>query len=253
MLFCAKLRELSGGKPVGIKLCVGKHRELFCILKAMRATGVHLDFITVDGSEGGTGAAPLELTNSVGTPLVEGLLFVHNALVGVGLRDEVKLLASGKVTTGFDVARLLAIGADACYAARAMMFALGCIQARRCNSNDCPAGVATQNPGLERGLVVKDKARRGGPEPRAPGKAVSGRVGAAGRDAPPPRRPRHHPRRVGPTQVKRYDEIYEYLETGALLGDQVPERYARAWHAAHPERFERDPTQRPTPMVMLAG
>ena len=253
VLFCDRLRELSGGKPVGIKLCVGKHRELFCILKAMRATGRHLDFITVDGSEGGTGAAPLELTNSVGTPLVEGLLFVHNALVGVGLRDEVKVLASGKVTTGFDVARLLAIGADGCYAARAMMFALGCIQARRCNSNDCPAGVATQLPGLEHGLVVKDKAKRVAQYHRATMKACAELVGAAGLDGHEDLRPWHIHRRVGPTRVMRYDEIYEYLEPGALLGEDVPERYARAWHAAHPERFERDPTHRATPMVMLAG
>ncbi|MEM1417172.1 MAG: FMN-binding glutamate synthase family protein [Myxococcota bacterium] len=253
VLFMDRLRELSGGKPVGIKLCVGKHRELFCILKAMLVTGAVLDFITVDGAEGGTGAAPLELTNSVGTPLVEGLVFVHNALVGTGLRDQVKLLASGRVTTGFDLARLLAIGADGAYAARAMLFAIGCIQARRCNSNDCPTGVATQDPALERGLVVSDKATRVAQYHRATVKAFAELVGAAGLEGHEALRPWHIHRRVGPTKVQRYDEIYEYVEPGAFLGDEVPERYARAWHAARAEGFERDAVHHPTPMVVLAS
>lgn len=180
VLFIKRLRDLSGGKPVGFKLCIGKHREFFCILKAMRATGIVPDFITIDGAEGGTGAAPLEFTNRLGTPLTEAVIFAHNALVGVGLRDQVRILASGKVVSGFDMARAIAMGADACYSARAMMFAIGCIQARRCNSNDCPTGVATQDHALERGLVVSDKATRVYQYQRNTVHALAELVGAAG-------------------------------------------------------------------------
>ncbi|MBL8610411.1 MAG: FMN-binding glutamate synthase family protein [Myxococcales bacterium] len=155
-----KLRELSKGKPVGFKLCIGKRREVFAICKAMLETGILPDFITVDGGEGGTGAAPLEFSNVLGTPLNEGLVFLHNALVGTGLRDKIKIVASGRVVTGFDIAHKIAIGADLCASARAMMFALGCIQAQKCNTNECPTGVATQDPDLVAGLVVGDKAKR---------------------------------------------------------------------------------------------
>src|SRR5262249_39362214 len=135
--FVAQLRAASGGKPVGFKLCVGKRHEFFGIVKAMLETGVTPDFITIDGGEGGTGAAPLEFSDSVGTPLNEGLSFVHYALVGANLRDRMRLIASGKVNTGFQITTKVALGADMCNAARAMMFALGCIQALRCNSNKC--------------------------------------------------------------------------------------------------------------------
>jgi glutamate synthase domain-containing protein 2 len=162
----AKMRELSGGKPVGFKLCVGKRRELLAICKAMALTGITPDFITVDGGEGGTGAAPLEFSNSVGSPLRESLIFVHNALVGFSLRKKVRVFCSGKVVSGFDVVSRLAIGADGCHAARAMMMALGCIQALRCNTNRCPTGVATQDPSLMAGLVVEDKAVRVANYPR---------------------------------------------------------------------------------------
>ena len=158
--FLETLRDASGGKPVGFKLCVGRRSEFLGICKAMLETGITPDFITVDGGEGGTGAAPLEFSDRMGSPLDEGLSFVHHALVGVGLRQRVKIAASGKISTGFDMARAIALGADFCLAARAMMFALGCIQARRCNSNDCPVGVATQDPALARGIDVEDKARR---------------------------------------------------------------------------------------------
>ncbi len=158
--FLQLLREASGGKPVGFKLCVGKRHEFFGIVKAMLESGILPDFITVDGAEGGTGAAPLEFSDSVGTPLNEGLAFVHYALVGAGLRDPIRLIASGKVNTGFQIATKVALGADMCNAARAMMFALGCIQALRCNTNRCPTGVATQDPDLVRGLHVGDKSAR---------------------------------------------------------------------------------------------
>ena len=160
MGFIGQLRELSGGKPVGFKLCIGKRREFLSICKAMRDTGILPDFIAVDGGEGGTGAAPLEFTNHVGSPLIEGLIFVHNALVGFNLRDHIKILSSGKITTGFSMVKRLSLGADICYSARGMMMALGCIQALKCNTNHCPVGVATQDPALMTGLVVTDKKQR---------------------------------------------------------------------------------------------
>src|SRR5436190_948250 len=160
LFFVHELREASGGKPVGFKLCVGKRHEFLGIVKAMIETGITPDFITVDGGEGGTGAAPMEFSDSVGTPLNEGLSFVHNALVGAGIRDRIRIIASGKVNTGFQIATKIALGADMCNAARAMMFAIGCIQALRCNSNHCPTGVATQNPSLVEGLHVGDKSQR---------------------------------------------------------------------------------------------
>ena len=155
--FIVRLRELSGGKPVGFKLCVGKRREFFAICKAMVQTGITPDFITVDGGEGGTGAAPLEFSDHIGTPLVEGLILVHNALVGYAVRDKIRVCASGKITSGFDMVKRLALGADLCASARGMMMALGCIQALRCNSNRCPVGITTQNPQLVAGLVPSDK------------------------------------------------------------------------------------------------
>ncbi len=158
--FIAKMRELSGGKPIGFKLCVGKRREFLAVCKAMHKTGITPDFITVDGGEGGTGAAPLEFSNHVGAPLFEGLIFVHNALVGYSLRSQIKVLASGKVTSGFGLVKRLALGADACYSARGMMLALGCIQALKCNSNHCPVGVATQDPYLMAGLDPTNKSNR---------------------------------------------------------------------------------------------
>ena len=160
MLFIAQLRELSGGKPVGFKLCLGKPEEFAALVRAMLATGVVPDFITVDGAEGGTGAAPPEFSNSVGMPMAEGLTLVHALLLGAGLRDRVKVIAAGKVLTGFSVVRTLAMGADVCNAARAMLFALGCIQSHKCNTNKCPTGITTQDPELMAGLDVGDKAAR---------------------------------------------------------------------------------------------
>jgi glutamate synthase domain-containing protein 2 len=160
MTFIQKLRDLSGGKPIGFKLCVGHKSEFLAICKAMVKTGIAPDFITVDGGEGGTGAAPLEFSNSVGMPLREALAFVYDALTGFDLKRNIKLIASGKVATGFDLVKNFALGADMCNSARGMMFALGCIQALECNTNTCPTGVATQNKSLMKGLVVDDKKVR---------------------------------------------------------------------------------------------
>lgn len=236
--FLAKLRELSGGKPVGFKLCVGKRREFFAICKAMVETGITPDFITVDGGEGGTGAAPLEFSNVLGTPLVDGLVFVHNALVGCGLRERIRVIASGRVVTGFDIAHKLAIGADICNSARAMMFAIGCIQAQKCNTNECPTGVATQDPDLVAGLVVSDKALRVRNYHRATVHAFDELVAASGLDHPSELRPWHVLRRVSPTESKHYGEMYEYLRAGELLGEALPKSYARAWAAAQASTFQ---------------
>lgn len=160
MHFIKRVRELSGGKPVGLKMCIGRWSEFFCICKAMVKTGIKPDFITVDGGEGGTGAAPLEFSDSVGNPMVDAVSFVYDALSGFGLKDDIKIIASGKIVTGFDILKALALGADLCNSARGMMFALGCIQALECNLNTCPTGVTTHVPALVRGLVVEDKKHR---------------------------------------------------------------------------------------------
>ncbi len=232
-----KLRDLSGGKPVGFKLCVGKRRELFALCKAMLETQILPDFITVDGGEGGTGAAPLEFSNVLGTPLDEGLILVHNALVGIGVRDKVKVIASGRVVTGFDIAQKIAIGADVTNSARAMMFALGCIQAQKCNTNDCPTGVATQNPDLVAGLVVADKAARVQSFQKNTVRAFQELLAASGMKHPSELRPWHILRRVSPTEVKHYGEMYEYIEANELLSEPLPKSYVRAWRAARPDSF----------------
>lgn len=234
--FVQQLRELAG-KPVGIKLCVGDRAEFLGVCKAMLVTGIVPDFVTVDGGEGGTGAAPLEFSNSIGAPLTEGLVFVHNALQGFGLRDRVKVIASGRIITGFQIAQRLAAGADLCGSARGFMFSLGCIQALRCNSNDCPVGVATQQPGLAAGLVVSHKTDRVASWQQQTVRAFLETIGAAGLDRPEQLRPSHVHRRVSPTETRSYDEIYDYLEPGQLLGDDVPARWRRWLDQASPERF----------------
>ena len=158
--FVQQLRELSGGKPVGFKMCIGRRDEFLGICKAMLQTGIIPDFITVDGGEGGTGAAPTEMTNSVGTPLKDALTFVNQAMIGIGVRDKMRIIASGKILSAFHLLRALALGADAVNSARGMMMALGCIQARSCNTDHCPTGIATQNRARSAGLVVSDKAQR---------------------------------------------------------------------------------------------
>jgi glutamate synthase domain-containing protein 2 len=235
--FLQQLREGSGGKPVGFKLCVGKRHEFFGIVKAMLETGIVPDFITVDGAEGGTGAAPMEFSDSVGTPLNEGLSFVHKALVGAGVRDQIRLIASGKVNTGFQIATKVALGADLCNAARAMMFALGCIQALRCNTNHCPTGVATQDPELVRGLHVGDKATRVARFQRETVKSFLEVLGAAGLQHPGELKPWYVMRRVNSGDVRSYHDIYPPIESGALLTSSVNGSLGHAWKAARPDRF----------------
>lgn len=235
--FIARLRTLSGGKPVGFKLCIGKRREFLSVCKAMVETGITPDFIVVDGGEGGTGAAPLEFSNHIGAPLVEGLIFVHNALIGYDLRDRVSVVASGKVTSGFDLMKRLALGADACYSARGMMLALGCIQALKCNSNHCPVGVATTNPALMKGLIPSHKRARVANFHHETIQSLSEMLGAVGLRSPEQLRPWHVLHRTTPTQTKHYGELYDFLDPGELLKEPLPIDYRRACHAASPDTF----------------
>jgi glutamate synthase domain-containing protein 2 len=237
--FVAQLRQLSGGKPTGFKLCVGKRREFLAVCKAMVETGITPDYIAVDGGEGGTGAAPLEFSNHIGAPLHEGLIFVHNALVGYGLRGRIKLIASGKVSSGFAMLRMIGLGADACYAARSMMIALGCIQALKCNSNHCPVGVATQDKSLMAGLVPSDKSVRVANFHRETIQSFSEMLGAIGLERADQLRPWHVMHRISPTETRHYGELYDYLEEGSLLDEtNLPDHYRRAVLAASPETFE---------------
>ena len=235
--FVSQLRELSGGKPIGFKLCVGKRREFLAVCKAMVKTGITPDFIAIDGGEGGTGAAPLEFSNHIGAPLVEGLIFAHNALVGYGLRRHIRVIASGKVTSGFAVLKRLALGADACYSARGMMLALGCIQALKCNSNHCPVGVATQKSHLMAGLVPSQKSARVASFHAETIESLCDMLGAVGLDSPADLRPWHVMHRISPTETRHYGELYDFLEDGALLREPLPKGYQRACTAASADTF----------------
>ncbi len=234
--FVDELREICG-KPVGFKLCIGHHEEFLSICKAMVATNILPDFISVDGGEGGTGAAPIEFSNSIGTPLTDGLVFVHNALEGFGLRQQIKVIASGKIITGFQIAQRIAAGADLCNSARGFMFSLGCIQALRCNANDCPVGVATQNPGLSKGLVITHKTERVANFHKATVHAFLETLGAAGLAHPDWLRPWHIHRRISEISNLTYSEIYHYLHKGDLLGDDIPERWQRSMSLSSPDSF----------------
>ncbi len=235
--FVTRLRELSGGKPVGFKLCIGHPTELLGIVKAMVETGEVPDFITVDGAEGGTGAAPPEFSNSVGMPLVDGLNLLHNALRGVGLRGQVAILSAGKITTGFHIVRQLALGADACNSARGMMFALGCIQALKCNTNKCPVGVATQDPKLTRGLVIDDKASRVHSYHHKTIQSVLELIGAAGLTHPQELRSHHVFRRVSPTEIRHLGQVYPWVPEGCLLDGSAPGTLAEWWGLADANSF----------------
>ncbi|MHC4809634.1 MAG: FMN-binding glutamate synthase family protein [Planctomycetota bacterium] len=236
--FLAGLRERSGGKPVGFKLCVGDPVEFIAICRAMLETGLRPDFITVDGGEGGTGAAPLEFSNRVGTPLADGLTFVHNALTGFGLRGDVRVIASGKIITGFDLVRAFALGADLGNAARGFMLSLGCIQARRCNSNHCPVGVATTNPRLERGLVVSDKRVRVANYHAETITACMELLGAAGRTHPAEVTPAMIHRRISAESVRTLADLIEWLEPGELADGRTHRPAWRRWlEEARADRF----------------
>ncbi|MFJ6393381.1 FMN-binding glutamate synthase family protein [Streptomyces sp. NPDC091972] len=234
--FIARMRELSGGKPTGFKLCVGSRRQFLAVCKAMLAEGTAPDFIIVDGGEGGTGAAPLEFADHVGTPLTEGLLTVHNALVGAGLRDWIRIGASGKIATGTDLVKRLVQGADYGNAARAMMFAVGCIQAQRCHTNTCPTGVTTQDPRRARALDVRDKTPRVQRFQEATVASALQLMASMGVTDPADLRPHMLRRRIDPYTERSYEELYEWLEPGQLLAEP-PAAWAADWTAADPDRF----------------
>ena len=215
--FIDKLRTLSGGKPVGFKLCIGHPWEWFAIAKAMRETNLLPDFIVVDGAEGGTGAAPLEFTDHVGAPLQEGLLLVHNTLTGIGLRDRIQLGCAGKVVSAFDIARLMALGADWCNAGRGFMFALGCIQAQACHTGHCPTGVTTQDPMRQKALVVPTKADRVFMFHQETLRALKELVQAAGLQHPREITAAHIVRRVADHEVKLLATLLPFVKPGALL------------------------------------
>ncbi len=236
--FVKRLRDLSGGKPVGFKLCIGNKSEFLGICKAMIETGIKPDFITVDGGEGGTGAAPIEMTNSVGTPLRDGLIFVNSALFGAGVRDEIKIIASGKVFSAFHLLRLIALGADTVNSARGMMFALGCIHSRSCNTDECPTGIATQDPYRNAALVVNKKSTRVANFHRATVANLCELLAAAGLEHMEDLQPEHIQRRVHGTVVKSYAQLYPHINDDSLLNeDTVPADWVDDWNKAHSEQW----------------
>jgi glutamate synthase domain-containing protein 2 len=236
--FIVRLRELSGGKPIGIKMAVGHRFEFLAIVKAMIEEGATPDFIVIDGGEGGTGAAPAELSNHVGMPLNEGLSFVHNALVGAGLRDRIKLGASGKLVTAFDLCRVFAIGADYALAARTFMFAAGCIQSRSCHTNHCPTGVATQSKLRQRALVVADKAPRVANFHRNTLRALAELLGAAGLGHPDELKPWHLQIRHQSGAVLRGDDVYPHVAADAILDGEMSDDLSREWLRASADSFK---------------
>ena len=238
MEFAARMRDLSGGKPVGLKLCIGHPHEPFALVKAMLETGIRPDFIVVDGGEGGTGAAPLELSDWVGMPLSEGLVLMRNALEGAGVKDEVKLAASGKVYSGMDLAYNIAQGADWCNAARAFMLSIGCIQAQRCHLGTCPTGVTTQDAGRQRGLVPEVQGERAARFHEKTLLALSEIVASAGFKHPCDLRPHHLMHRVGTERAVPMDKIRTFLPKGILLKEPEETIYADWWVAAQADSFK---------------
>ena len=237
MQFVARLRELAKGKPVGFKLCIGHRWEFLGICKAMLETGIYPDYIVVDGSEGGTGAAPLEFVDHIGMPARDGVMFVHNALVGLDIRDRIRIGAGGKITSAFDIARMMALGADWCNSARGFMFALGCIQSQSCHTDRCPTGVATQDKARQRALVVPDKAERVFHFHRATVTALAEVVGAAGLDHPSELKPSHFARRIAANRVETYETLYRFLQPGELLAGTDDVRFRDAWPLAQARSF----------------
>lgn len=235
--FAAKMRDLSGGKPIGLKLCIGQMHEPFALVKAMLQTGIVPDFIVVDGGEGGTGAAPQELSDWVGMPLEDGLVVMRNALVGAGLKDKVRLAASGKVYSGMGLARNLAQGADWCNAARGFMFSIGCIQAQRCHLGTCPTGITTQDPSRQRGLVPSIQGPRAARFHAETLKSLARIVAAVGFEHPRDLAPHQLIHRVGPEKALPMDEIKVFLPEGILLDAPDETIYAPWWRAAQAESF----------------
>ncbi len=237
MKFIGEMRRLSGGKPAGFKLCIGHEWEFMAICKAMLETNIYPDFIVVDGSEGGTGAAPMEFMDHIGRPLREGLSFVHNSLVGIGVRDRIKLGASGKIASAFDITRAMALGADWCNAARGFMFAIGCIQSQSCHTDRCPTGVATQDQSRQRALVVPDKANRVAHFHNNTLHALSELTAAAGLEHPSEFHREHISRRISQSEVKTFADLYPEMKSGALLNGTADDRYKTAWDRADAHSF----------------
>ena len=242
LAFVDRLRTLSGGKPTGFKLAIGHPWEWFGIAKAMVETGVLPDYIVVDGAEGGTGAAPAEFIDHVGVPMHEALLLVHNTLVGLGLRDRIRIGAAGRITSAFDIARTMAMGADWCNAGRGFMFALGCIQSQSCHNDKCPTGVATQNPNRWQKLNVADKAIRVQQYHDNTLKALRDLLGAAGLEHPEQLGPEHIVRRISPIEIRSLAALYNFLEPGELL-DGIPDHavFKSFWADASSETFAPPP------------
>ena len=237
MKFIGEMRRLSGGKPAGFKLCIGHEWEFMAICKAMLETNIYPDFIVVDGSEGGTGAAPMEFMDHIGIPLREGLSFVHNTLVGIGIRDRIKLGASGKIASAFDITRAMALGADWCNAARGFMFAIGCIQSQSCHTDRCPTGVATQDQSRQRALVVPDKANRVAHFHNNTLHALSELTAAAGLEHPTEFHRDLIFRRISQSEVKTFADLYPEMKSGALLNGTADARYKTAWDRADAHSF----------------
>lgn len=235
--FIQKLRELSGGKPVGFKLCIGYKSEFISICQAMVELDLYPDFIAVDGGEGGTGAAPPEFSNYVGAPLIDGLDFVHNILNGMGIRKHIKVIASGKITSAFHVARAIALGADACYQARAMKMAIGCIQALLCNTNKCPVGITTQDPKLTIGLVPEDKKTRVANYHEKTIQNFVELLGATGVDKTTNLTRSHIYRRISLNDMITYEELFPSIKVGSMLKGEIPEKYKLDFAHANKERW----------------
>ena len=237
MRFIAEMRRLSGGKPAGFKLCIGHEWEFLAICKAMLETGIYPDFIVVDGKEGGTGAAPMEFVDHIGKPMRQGLYFVHNALIGIGVRDRIKIGAAGKVISAFDIARAIALGADWCNAARGFMFALGCIQSQSCHTDHCPTGVSTQDPTRQRALVVPDKLQRVANFHASTMQSLIELTAAAGLDHPNEFTPHHFSRRISGSEVMTFAQLYPQLAPGELLNGTNDPRFRDAWEMASATDF----------------
>ena len=237
--FINKLRELSGGKPVGIKLSIGNKREFLALCKAMVATGYHPDFITIDGGEGGTGAAPIEFTNSVGMPLRDALVFVENALTGCGLRDKLRIIASGKALSAFHVLRLLALGADTVNSARAMMLSIGCIQSRHCNNDKCPTGIATQDAARYNALNFEEKGERAFKFHDAMIKNITELAGAAGLEKVSDIQPHHINTRVSENTIEHLGQRYNYIAKNVLLDEStIPESWQYDWNSVSANKWQ---------------
>ena len=234
--FVHRLRDLSGGKPTGFKLCIGRKSEFMSIVKAMLSTGILPDFITVDGAEGGTGAAPVEFSNRLGLPCLEATYFVDQVLRGAGLRQHIRIISAGKTASGFDMLSKIAVGADTVNAARSMMLALGCVQSKACNTNRCPTGIATQDPVRGRAVDIEDKSKRVANYQHGTVHAFLELCGAMGYDDPTDLKPSDLFQRVG-MELKHFDQIYTLLREGQLLHEGIPEAYAEDWQRASEERF----------------